>query len=201
MDIHPVILDGQSIRLVPMALEHIDGLCAVGLEPSLWRWTPAAICTRADMRTYVETALKSEADGLALPFTTMLRDNGTIVGSTRYGAIDRANRRVEIGWTWIGTRWQRTSVNTEAKYLMLRHAFENLGCYRVEFKTDVLNDRSRTALLRIGAKEEGVLRQHMMTSTGRLRDTVYYSVIDAEWPGVKLELEKMMARTPAPKGV
>jgi N-acetyltransferase len=177
-----------------MALEHLDGLCAVGLEPELWRWTPAAISSRADMKTYIETALKSQAEGTALPFATTDRSTGTIIGSTRYGAIDRPNRRLEIGWTWIGTRWQRTAANTEAKYLMLRQAFENLRCHRVEFKTDLLNERSRTALLRIGAKQEGVLRQHMITASGRLRDTVYYSVIHAEWPEVKDELEKMLAR-------
>lgn len=199
MDLRPVTLEGQSIRLVPMAAGHIDGLFAVGCDPELWRWTPAAISSRAEMKAYVETALRSQAEGTALPFTTMLRATGTIVGSTRYGAIDRANRRLEIGWTWIGTRWQRTSVNTEAKYLMLLHAFENLGCHRVEFKTDYLNDRSRAALLRIGAKEEGVLRQHMVTATGRLRDTIYYSVIDTEWLEVKRTLQGLLARSWSPR--
>jgi len=118
------------------------------------------------------------------------------VGSTRFGNIDRENRRVEIGWTWIGRRWQRTVVNTETKYLMLRHAFESLGCVRVELKTDILNQTSRRAILRLGAKEEGILRRHMITDSGRIRDTVYYSIIDVEWAEVKVRLEAKLA-TPA----
>jgi RimJ/RimL family protein N-acetyltransferase len=120
------------------------------------------------------------------------RQRGLVVGSTRFGNIDLANRRLEIGWSWIAPPWQRSAINTEAKYLMLRHAFERLGCMRVEFKTDVLNIRSRQALLRIGAKEEGILRQHMITSSGRLRDTVYYSILDHEWPAIKGELERKL---------
>jgi RimJ/RimL family protein N-acetyltransferase len=108
--------------------------------------------------------------------------------------MDCANRRVEIGWTWLSLNWQRTAANTEAKYLMLRHAFETWGCIRVEFKTDSLNEKSRAALLRIGAKEEGIFRNHMMTSTGRLRHSVYYSIIDSEWPKVRACLEEKLAR-------
>lgn len=127
-----------------------------------------------------------------MPFAIVELASGTVVGSTRYGNIDRANRRVEIGWTWIGRPWQRTAVNTESKYLLLRHAFETLGCIRVEFKTDALNERSRQALLRIGAKEEGIFRSHVVTSTGRIRDSVYFSIIDREWPAVKTRLEAML---------
>ena len=114
------------------------------------------------------------------------------MGSTRFAAIDRVNRRVEIGWTWVAAPWQRTVVNTEAKYLMLRHAFEELGCIRVELKTNSLNTRSRNAMVRIGAKEEGVLRNHMINEDGSLRHTVYYSIIDAEWPEVKARLEEKL---------
>jgi len=116
---------------------------------------------------------------------------GKPVGSTRYGSIDKTHRRVEIGWTWYGRDFQRTAVNTESKYLLLRHAFETLGCIRVEFKTDVLNERSRNALFRIGATEEGVFRKHMLLPSGRVRDTVYYSIVDTEWPEVKTRLERM----------
>ena len=129
-------------------------------------------------------------------FATIERSSGRAIGSTRFMNIDRANRRVEIGSTWIAPAWQRTPVNTEAKYLMLRHAFEVWGCIRVELKTDALNQKSRTAILRIGAKEEGTLRRHLLTWTGRVRDTVYFSILDNEWPEVKLQLESRIAEGP-----
>jgi RimJ/RimL family protein N-acetyltransferase len=141
----------------------------------------------------MEAALKDQANGIALPFVTIDRASNTVVGSTRFGNIDRANRRVEIGWTWINPQWQRTYINTEAKYLMLRHAFETWQCIRVELKTDSLNEKSRNAMLRIGAKEEGTLRNHMVTYSGRLRHSVYFSIIDSEWPQVKANLEAKMA--------
>ena len=144
------------------------------------------------MRNYVETALRLQAEGTALPFATVLNETDQVVGSTRFANIDRENKHMEIGWTWIGKAWQRTAVNTEAKYLMLRHAFEKLGCIRVEFKTDSLNQQSRNALLRIGAKEEGTFRNHMITSDGRFRHSVYFSVIDSEWPEVKGRLEEKL---------
>jgi RimJ/RimL family protein N-acetyltransferase len=140
------------------------------------------------MESYVRGALAEQEAGQALPFATIDKASGRVVGSTRFAAIEPQHRRVEIGWTWVAPRWQRTPVNTEAKYLMLRHAFEQWGCVRVEFKTDVLNTRSRQALLRIGAKEEGTLRSHMITATGRIRDTVYFSVLASEWPAVRAAL-------------
>jgi RimJ/RimL family protein N-acetyltransferase len=141
------------------------------------------------MMAYIRTALEAQAAGTALPFVTVERASGRIVGSTRYMNIDVPNRRVEIGSTWIAGPWQRTVVNTEAKYLMLRHAFEELGCIRVELKTDSLNERSRTAILRIGARQEGIFRNHMITWSGRLRHSVFFSIIDAEWTEVKAALE------------
>jgi RimJ/RimL family protein N-acetyltransferase len=141
------------------------------------------------MRDYIDSALAAQAAGTAIPFATVERASGRVVGSTRFMNIDVANRRVEIGATWIAKPWQRTAINTEAKYLMLRHAFETLGCVRVELKTDALNLRSRAAILRIGAREEGTLRQHMVTWRGRLRDSVYFSILDSEWAGVKGDLE------------
>ena len=179
-----------------MEMHHHPALCAAGLNADLWRWTTAPVETPEEMRQYIQTALNCQAAGSALPFVTVVRETGTVVGSTRFGNIDRANRRVEIGWTWVAPPWQRSFVNTEAKYLMLKHAFEALGCIRVEFKTDSLNQRSRTALLRLGAKEEGTLRNHMITSTGRYRHSVYYSIIDSEWPGVKLAMETSQGWSP-----
>jgi len=167
----------------------------MGMEPSLWDFVPYRITNNEEMLRYIQTALREHDSGVSIPFATLDRASGTVAGSTRYMNIDAANRRVEIGSTWLGEPWRRTVLNTEAKYLMLRHAFETLGCIRVELKTDALNHRSRAAMIRIGAKEEGTLRQHMVLWNGRLRDTVYYSVIDSEWPGVKAGLEaKLSAR-------
>lgn len=178
-------------------MEHLDQLCEVGLDPELWRWSTSLVRTREDMSRYVETAIRERTAGTALPFATIATASGRLIGSTRFGNIDRLNRRVEIGWTWVGVPWQRTAANTEAKYLMLRHAFETLGCIRVELKTDSLNDRSRRAILRIGAKEEGTLRNHMLVHDGRYRHSVYFSVIDSEWPGVKEALEEKLAGNPS----
>jgi RimJ/RimL family protein N-acetyltransferase len=190
----PVTLEGTHVRLEPLSLRHLPDLCAVGLEAELWRWTTTQVGTPEEMREYVETALHWQTDGTALPFATVDRASGRAVGSTRFANVDRANRRLEIGWTWLGRAWQRTALNTEAKYLMLAHAFEQLGCIRVELKTDRLNERSRQAIGRIGATEEGTFRKHMITASGRLRDTVYYSILDNEWPRVKQELELRLMR-------
>ena len=129
---------------------------------------------------------------LLLPFALIEKSTGRAIGSTRYGNIDRTHHRVEIGWTWVAPTWQRTAVNTEAKYLLLRHAFETLGCIRVELKTDSLNEKSRNAILRIGAREEGTFRNHMITASGRIRHTVYFSVLDSEWPEVKSRLQSRL---------
>jgi N-acetyltransferase len=196
--VQPVTLEGAHVRLEPLTLSHLDALCAVGLDEELWRWTTAQVRSRDEMRQYIEAALEAQRQGSALPFATVERASGRVVGSTRYGNIELRDRRLEIGWTWIGRPWQRTAVNTEAKYLMLRHAFETLGCIRVELKTDALNERSRRAILRIGAREEGVLRKHMITASGRVRDTVYFSVIDSEWPQVKAALEEKLAQQESP---
>jgi N-acetyltransferase len=182
-------LEGARIRLEPLAEAHHAALCAVGLDDELWRWSPKPLLTPADMAAYIAFALAERGAGRALPFAIIDRVTGQPIGSTRYGAIEPAHRRVEIGWTWLGQSWQRTAANTEAKYLLLRHAFETLGCIRVELKTDALNERSRAAIRRIGAREEGTLRSHMITASGRIRDTVYYSILDQEWPVVKRDLE------------
>jgi N-acetyltransferase len=196
--LEPIVLEGDFVRLEPMTLEHHPGLSEVGLDPEIWRQTVSFVRSPEEMRTYMESALKLQAEGTSLPFVTIERSSGRIIGSTRLGNYDRANRRVEIGWTWIARPWQRTAINTEAKYLMLSHAFEKLRCVRVELKTDVLNSASRKAMLRIGAKEEGILRKHTLMWTGRYRDSIYYSILDDEWPGVKQELERMLIRRPGP---
>ena len=165
----------------------------VGLDPDLWRWTVSAVASRADMEKYVRTALAERDAGRAIPFVIVDPRSGEVAGSTRFAAIDPQNRRMEIGWTWIGRRWQRTALNTEMKLLMLRHAFEEADCIRVELKTDALNERSRRAIRRLGAKEEGILRSHMVTHTGRFRDTVYHSILAAEWPAVLAHLEALLA--------
>ncbi|HLK20202.1 MAG TPA: GNAT family protein [Bryobacteraceae bacterium] len=190
--IEPVTLNGRHIRLEPLSLDHHAGLCEIGLEPDLWRWIPTQVRSREDMADYIRLALQGQAEGHSLPFANVEQASGRLIGCTRYMNIDKANRRVEIGSTWIGKPWQRTAVNTEAKYLMLRHAFETLGCFRVELKTDALNEKSRNAILRIGATQEGIFRKHVLCWDGRLRDSVYFSVIDSEWPDVKARLEEKM---------
>jgi N-acetyltransferase len=194
MKLEPVILAGQGVRLEPLSEAHHAGLCDAGLDPELWRLIPYRVATRQEMAAYIQAALQAQAAGTALPFATIEPASGRVVGSTRFMNIDASNRRVEIGSTWIARPWQRSFVNTEAKFLMLRHAFEVLGCIRVELKTDALNERSRSAILRIGAREEGILRKHVVTWTGRVRDTVYFSIVDDEWPRVKAALEAKIER-------
>lgn len=198
MSVEPVVLEGALVRLEPMKPEHAAPLARVGLEPELWQWIPTPVRTAADMRAYVETALDEQRRGTALPFVIVERRTGEIVGSTRYAAIDGQNRKLEIGWTWIAPRCQRTGVNTECKRLLLTHAFEKLGAIRVELKTDVLNVRSRAAIARIGATEEGTFRRHRITASGRVRDTVYFSITDAEWPAVKARLARLAENMPGP---
>lgn len=194
MSVAPITLAGNFVRLEPLSLDHLDQLCAVGLDDELWRFTVSFVRTREDMQAYLAAALKEQAEDTALPFATCDIASGQVVGSTRFGNIDKHNRRLEIGWTWVARPWQRTAINTEAKYLMLSHAFETLGCLRIEFKTDMLNERSRQAILRLGAHEEGIFRNHMITSSGRIRNSVYYSIIDTEWPAVKRNLQEKLAR-------
>lgn len=192
MKIEPIVLRGEHVRLEPMSLGHVDGLAAVGLEPSIWEFMVDRIIDRDGMWLFVEKALADQAQGRSLPFVTRLAATDEIVGTSRFGNISTADRRVEIGWTWIAPEWQRSAVNTEAKLLMLTHAFEVWKCIRVEFKTDALNQRSRTAIRRLGAIEEGTLRQHMITDTGRFRDSVYFSILDNEWPQIRSDLRRKL---------
>jgi RimJ/RimL family protein N-acetyltransferase len=189
------VLRGVALRLEPMRESHVAALCRVGLDPAVMRHMPDPVRTADQMASFVRNAVGARAALTAMPFVTLLMEgtSETVVGTTRFMAIDARNRRMEIGGTWIGRQWQRTRVNTEAKYLMLRHAFEELECLRVEFKTDSLNERSRAALLRIGAVQEGVFRNHVITSEGRIRHSVYFSITAEEWPEVRVRLEKMLA--------
>jgi RimJ/RimL family protein N-acetyltransferase len=191
-----VTLQGSAVRLEPLRREHADsfwGIAKNDLE-DIFRWIPYSMKTREAFEKLVNNAFAEQGRGESVVFATVERSSGRTIGSTRFMNIDRINRRVEIGSTWIAPGWQRTGINTEAKYLMLRHAFEMWECMRVELKTDALNQKSREAILRIGAKEEGTLRRHLITWTGRVRDTVYFSVLDDEWPEVKARLEAMRER-------
>ncbi len=198
MEVRPIELEGERIRLAPLSMDHLDELCDAGLHDELWRVTTSVIRNREDMRKYIAEALNGQSAGTAVPFVIIEKSTSRVVGSTRYGNIERTHRRLEIGWTWITPHWQRTYVNTEAKYLLLRHAFETLGCIRVEFKTDSLNEQSRKALAGIGATEEGTMRNHMIVAGGRKRHSVYFSVIDSEWPAVKRRLEKRLRQLRPP---
>jgi len=198
MIIDPITLSGQYVRLEPLSMSHYDALWAIGQDAELWKWTPYQITTPDKMHAYIKAALDGREIGTALPFVTIWQATNEIVGSTRFGNIDTGNRHVEIGWTWIDHKWQRTPVNTEAKFLMLQHAFEKWHCLRVEFKTDELNEKSQRAIERLGAHREGVSRHHMIVESGRVRNSVYYSIINTEWPQVKTHLQELLARPWSP---
>jgi RimJ/RimL family protein N-acetyltransferase len=199
----PITLEGSVVRLEPIQREHVQAFWEVAKDAldDIFEWIPYRMKTREDFQGLVEKAFDEQKRGESIVFATVERGSGRVIGSTRFMNIDRVNRRVEIGSTWIAPAWQRTAVNTEAKYLMLRHAFEVWKCFRVELKTDALNQKSRNAILRIGAKEEGTLRRHVLTWTGRVRDSVYFSILDSEWPEVKARLEAMLARKAASKDI
>jgi RimJ/RimL family protein N-acetyltransferase len=193
MKVEPVTLPGRVVRLEPLRLDHAEALAKVGLAPELWQWIPSPVRNAQEMRAYVETALEERSRGVSMPFAIVAQASGEAIGSTRYGNIEPAHRRLEIGWTWLTPAHQRTGANTEAKLLLLTHAFEALGANRVELKTDALNAKSRAAIARIGAVEEGTFRSHMVIPwAGRVRDTVYFSIIRSEWPRAKARLEGML---------
>ncbi|MFZ0954518.1 MAG: GNAT family protein [Candidatus Sulfotelmatobacter sp.] len=190
----PVTLEGSTVRLEPIRREHAEIFWEISRDAldEIFQWIPYRVKTREDFRRLVDKIFEEQERGESVAFATVERGSGQVIGSTRFMNIDRANRRVEIGSTWIIPEWQRTAVNTEAKYLMLRHAFEVWNCFRVELKTDALNLKSRNAILRLGAKEEGTLRRHVITWTGRVRDSVYFSILDSEWPTVRATLEQKL---------
>lgn len=185
MDVKPIILEGRHVRLEPLTLHHASAFCEAGRE---WNLTPEKV------REGIASALRQQAQGVALPFATVERSSGRVVGGTRFLHIVPEHRRLEIGSTWIARPWRRTAINTEAKLLMLEHAFERLGCVRVEFMADALNEISRKAILRLGAREEGTFRSYIVTADGEIHDAVFYSIVEAEWPPIRRRLQGMLAR-------
>jgi RimJ/RimL family protein N-acetyltransferase len=188
MPLSPVTLPGRHIRLEPLTLAHVPALARAGLFAELWRLQPAPVSTEADMLAYVMQALDEQQRGLSLPFVMVRQGDGEVIGSTRYMDIALPHRRLEIGATWLTPACQRSGANTEAKLLLLTHAFASLGMIRVVFKTEVLNEQSRQALARIGAVQEGIFRQHLVAASGRRRDMVYFSILEAEWPAARAGL-------------
>ena len=194
MIVEPVTLEGQYVRLVPLSMDHHAPLCNVLLDEDLWRWMPRQVLTAEAMNGFIQMTLKWRDEGNALPFATIYKPTNEVVGMSRYLTIERDHHNIEIGGTLVGKNWQRTPVNTEAKYLMLRHAFETLSCLRVQFQTDSLNTKSRNAIVRLGATQEGIFRNKIICWDGRIRHSVYFSITDEEWPNVKANLEAKLAR-------
>ncbi len=193
--IRPVTLQGKFVRLEPLSEEHIPGLTEIGAGQNFWHFMLYGdIKTEADMRNWVLDILERGKKGTDLPFVAIHLESGRVAGATRYLNIMPRDRGLEIGGTWYGLDFQRTAANTECKYLLLKHAFEELKCIRVQLKTDSLNERSQRAIERIGAKREGVLRNHMILPDGRFRHSVFYAIVDSEWDGVKKNLEGMLGK-------
>ena len=199
MKVEPVTLQGRYVRLEPLSLDHGPALLEVAQHEDIWRFMSISQPrTLSDMQKFVETALEQQGTGWRLPFAIIELANGRVIGSTSYLEIQPANRGLEIGWTWLGRAFWRSPCNTECKYLLLGHAFDELGAIRVQIKTDSRNNISQRAIERIGGVREGVLRRHMIYYNGYVRDTVYYSILDREWPGVKDNLEIKMANYSSP---
>jgi len=195
MEPRPVILEGTHARLEPLAPAHAEALFAASDDPEIWRYLPREpFRDLDDVSGWIAEAIEAAAEGREIPFAIIARASGRVAGSTRYMDIRPADRALEIGWTWIGAPWQRTAINTECKYLLLRHAFESLGAARVQLKTDARNLRSQAAIERMGALREGTLRRHMLVRDGFIRDSVFFGVTDEDWPDVKERLEGLLAR-------
>ena len=192
VDLTPPVLEGRHVRLEPLTHGHKTDLITVALDPELWRFTPTQIHSAGELDAYVDAALSGLSRGTDIPFATVDRSTGRAIGCTRFGNIDPPARRVEIGWTWLGRDFQRRAFNTEAKLLMLAHAFERMDCIRVELRVDSLNAKSRKAVERLGAQEERTLRHHMIMPDGRLVDWVYYGILRDEWPSVRARLEEKL---------
>jgi len=193
----PVTLSGNAVRLEPLSLEHVPALAEAGRDEEIWRYMLYGNLSGEErMRRWVEELLRRQAEGTDLPFAVFQRESGRMAGATRYLEIRPEHRSLEIGGTWYAAEFQRTAVNSECKLLLLRHAFETLGCIRVQFKADARNERSLRAIERLGAVKEGLLRSHMILEDGTIRDSVYFSILDKEWPGVKKRLEARLRRQP-----
>lgn len=194
MNVEPVVLHGRVVRLEPLSEAHVPDLTIAGQDEAIWQYMPYhPIKTEADMRAWVRDMLGRQAQGTDLPFAVVLQASGRAVGATRYMEIKPQYRNLEIGGSWYAPEHQRTAVNTESKYLLLRHAFEGLECVRVQFKSDLRNERSQRALERLGAVREGVLRHNLIMPDGYVRSSVYYSILTEEWPAVKARLEDKLA--------
>lgn len=187
-------LIGKSVELRPLQEEHAPELVNAAADGELWKLKMTVVPDSETINGYIAIALQGRQAGTVMPFVIVRRDTGQVVGSTRFWKIDRVNRKLEIGHTWLSESAQRTIINTEAKYLLLNFAFEALNCVRVQFTTDELNEKSRNAILRIGAKQEGIVRHERIMPDGRKRNSVRFSIIDSEWPEVKAMLEKKLAR-------
>ena len=194
----PVILTGRGIRLEPLTQSHLPQLAEIAFEPDLFRWFTLTIGSVSDLTTWVDAALAAQTAGTAIPFATVLLDGNRLVGSTRFMNFSVHDGRYEIGSTWVTKSMQRSAVNAEAKFLMLRHAFESLGARRVELKTHAQNEKSRRAIERLGAVYEGMHRNHMVMPDGSMRDTVWYSITDAGWPAVRAGLEARLSARGVP---
>ena len=194
MDVSPITLEGQHVRLEPLSTAHHESLLAAAGDGELWNSIVTVVPGRDTMTEYLQEALQGLADGTQLPFVIVRKASGEVVGTTRFYYIQPLQRSAAIGYTWVSAGAQRTPVNTEAKLLLLTHAFEHWQTIRVEFITDILNQQSRAAILRLGAKEEGVLRNHLIMPGGRIRDSVLFSIIATEWPEVKARLQAQLAR-------
>jgi N-acetyltransferase len=195
MDVKPVLLTGQFVRLEPLTEDHTAGLATVGMDESIWEYMPyGAMNNEDDIRRWVRTILDRRAEGTDLPFVVIHKASGLVAGTTRYMEIRPEHNGLEIGGTWYGAEFRRTQVNTECKYLLLRQAFEELGCIRVQLKTDSRNERSQRAIERLGAMKEGMFRNHMILPDGYIRHSIYYSIINSEWPEVKSRLEQMLGK-------
>ncbi len=195
MDVKPVVLTGQFVRLEPLTEDHTAGLAVVGLEDSIWEYMPYGLMRNdSDIRRWVNTLLDHAAEGTDLPFVVIHLASGRVAGTTRYMEIRPEHNGLEIGGTWYGAEYRRTQVNTECKYLLLRQAFEEFNCIRVQLKTDSRNERSQRAIERIGAVKEGILRNHMILPDGHVRHSIYYSILNSEWPHVKKKLEEKLAK-------
>lgn len=193
MEITPVTLEGRHVILEPLLPVHEESLIAAASDGELWNSTVTIVPTHDTMATYISAALDAEVQGRELPFVIIRKATGKVVGTTRFYSIERDYRTVEIGYTWLAVSAQRSAVNTEAKLLLMTHAFEHWRCIRVALITDVLNQQSQTAILRLGAKQEGILRNHMLMAGGRYRDSVLFSIIESEWPEVKARLEAKLS--------
>lgn len=183
-----IVLQNDRVRLEPLTAAHYEALHAIAFDEELWRYTSSRILNEDEFEWYMQSAIADRAKGLSYPFVVIDRASGKVAGSTRYGNISEEHKRIEIGWTWYARAYQGTGINKACKYELLRFAFDVLGCVRVELKTSVLNERSRRAIAGIGARQEGILRSHIINPDGTLRDTVYFSILSTEWPVIRQEI-------------